>query len=559
LTSFRIASERADHSDLLLIPYGKRGIQIGFHTLSFSRRHDTRFRYRLKGADNNWVETREREAAFSNLPAGEYEFEVQAGSGADWNPESATVRFRVLSPWWRTLWFQSFVIVLCLCGAASIYLQRIRRISRQHDQLERAVEERTRELQLEKSRTEKEKQIVEAQKQEIEKLLQSAQQASRLKGEFLANVSHEIRTPMNGILGMTSLALQTPLSADQREYLEIARNSGESLLTLLNDILDFSKIEANRMDIESVPFMLHTCVQESLQTFASQAHDKGLGLESDIDPIIPQSLIGDPTRLRQVLLNLISNSVKFTQQGKVTLRARRESIEEAFTVVEFQVQDTGPGVPADKQSLIFEAFRQADGSTTRRFGGTGLGLAISSRLVQMMGGRIWVDSVPGQGSTFCFTARFQLPAARELSPESGADGIRKLASAVEGRFRPLRILVAEDNVVNQKLVVRLLEKQGHEVEVAVDGSQALSLVSHKHYDLILMDVQMPEIDGLEATRQIRLNEAETGRRTPILMLTASAMAGDREKCLEAGADGYLPKPVSLERLTAAIDEIAITR
>jgi len=559
LTGVLVGGEAADSSGLVSVPFDQRSIRIGFHTLSFSRRHATRFRYRLRGLDNNWVETREREVLFSNLSAGSYEFEVQAGTGGEWNSESAVVRFRILSPWWRTAWFQALMILIATCGATSVYLQRIRRIRRQQAELERAVEERTHELQMEKNRTETEKQIVEAQKQEIEKLLESAQQASRLKGEFLANVSHEIRTPMNGILGMTSLALQTPLQPDQREYLEIARNSGEALLALLNDILDFSKIEANRMEFELVPFLLSDCLQAAAQTFASQAQEKGILLETEIDSSLPLALVGDPSRLRQVLLNLLSNSVKFTQTGKVILRACTEQTEGSFFTIRFEVEDTGPGIPEEKQGLIFEAFRQADGSTTRRYGGTGLGLAISSRLVQMMGGSIRVESTPGKGSLFSFTARFQAASIRPQVLDSGADALRMLASAVEGRMRPLRILVAEDNVVNQKVVVRLLEKQGHEVDVAVDGGQALSLVNHKHFDLILMDVQMPEIDGLEATRQIRRNEMQTGGRIPILMLTASAMAGDREKCLEAGADGYLPKPVSLERLTAAIEQVAILR
>jgi len=558
ITGVSVGGRLADHRLPVETHYSNRMLSFGFSTLSFAQSAEARFRYRLKGLDSQWIETAEREASFPNLNPGVYQFEVQAGSFSTWNPHSAVVHFSILAPWWRTYWFSFAIILLILALAYAFHRHRVHRIQRKRAELQLAVAERTIELQREKNRTEAEKQTVEQQKREIESLLAQAREVARLKDEFLANVSHEIRTPMNGILGMTSLALQTNLRPDQREYLECARSSGEALLSLLNDILDFSKIEANRLELESVPFSPAALVQDCIRAVRPSIGEKPIRLECSAAADVPHLVLGDPTRLRQILLNLLSNAIKFTNEGFVSARLSAESFEQDAVRLEFRVIDTGEGIAPEKHKLIFEAFRQADGSTTRRFGGTGLGLAICERLIALMRGDICVESELGRGSEFIFHIPFRVCSPNEapLKAKPSTGELGRLAAALAGREgKTLRILVAEDNPINQKLVVRMLERQGHEVEVAADGKQAYMLTAHKHYDLVLMDVQMPELDGLQATRLIREREAKTGGRLPILMLTANAMPGDKEKCLEAGADAYLSKPVSFDKLTTAVIEL----
>lgn len=378
-----------------------------------------------------------------------------------------------------------------------------------------------------------------------------AEALSAAKSDFLANMTHEVRTPLNGILGMTGLALETNLANDQREYLELVKSSAEALLSLVNDVLDFSKYEAGKLGLDCVEFPLRAVVREVLRPLALRASIGGLAFESVIEEQVPDRVIGDPLRIGQVLRNLAGNAVKFTSQGKVSVQVRSKPVDGSQAMLCFSVADTGIGVPPEKHRLIFEPFTQADGSTTRKYGGTGLGLSISAGLVELMGGSIWVESEVGKGSTFYFTVPVDRPPAFPSA---------KPAPAAERAPRKLHILVAEDNSVNQRLATRLLEREGHAVTIAGSGAEALEALGRRErepasFDLILMDVQMPDMDGLEATARIRERERETGRRIPIVAMTAQAAEADRLRCLDSGMDAYISKPVNVPDLMQIIDSV----
>jgi signal transduction histidine kinase/DNA-binding response OmpR family regulator len=387
--------------------------------------------------------------------------------------------------------------------------------------------------------------------EELERAMHSALNASQAKSEFLANMSHELRTPMNGLLGMLDLALDSGVAGEQKDQLETAQRCAYSLLALLNDILDLSKIEAGKMLLEKIPFDARAVVEDCVKSQAPNAAQKKIDLRFEVRDTPQTALLGDPLRVRQIVANLLSNAVKFTGQGSVTVGLTFSPCVDGRVNVTIQVTDTGPGIPPEKIASIFEKFTQADGSITRKYGGTGLGLAITRHLVDLYNGDLRVESKVGKGSTFRVTLPCEAAAVPAATERSETPRLEISSPKKNGVPAPPRLLVVEDNLVNQKVVQAVLRKKGYRMDVANDGREALSKMEHANYDLILMDVQMPVLDGLEATRLIR--RERRWDRMPVIAMTAHAMNGDRERCLQAGMNAYISKPVQPAHLIATIE------
>ncbi len=536
----------------MTIPHSANMVTFEFASMEFSAPEEHRYQYKLEGFDPDWIMSgTDRSAVYTNLDPGTYTFRVR-GDNRDgvWDRGGASYQLIVLPPWWRTWWAYA-LYVIALVGGVFVFIRlRTNGLNRQKELLERTVAERTTELSR--------------QKDEADAQRKRAEQSEQVKEQFLANMSHEIRTPMNAIMGMGEVLGRSPHLPEQKPYIDAITSSSEGLLVIVNDILDLSKIEAGRLRLENVRMDPRAVLRQVIETLRFRAEEKGLTVTTDIAPDVPAAVMGDPTRLHQVLLNLVGNAIKFTEQGHVRAAMTAKEQPSGAVMLRCSISDSGIGIAQDRLARVFDEFTQAESDHTRKYGGTGLGLSICKRLIEMQGGTISATSAPGQGSSFSFTIPFAhaLVDATTVQPGNRQPGTPAFAGDTDNRapkLRGLRILLAEDNKMNVMVAKVQLNQaiEGVTIDVAVNGQVTVDMLHANDYDLVLMDVQMPVMNGIEATRIIRALPVGSDRksRIPIIAMTANVMKKEVDRCMEAGMDGFVPKPFKQEDLLAAIRKV----